>query len=62
MTMTDTTSTDLELELEFGRTDVPLARRGAPVRVMALGLWGVVGGLLAYGVVQTALKAAALFG
>lgn len=35
---------------------------GAPVRAMALGLWGVVGSLLAYGVLQTAIKAAALFG
>lgn len=36
--------------------------RDAPVRAMALGLWGVVGSLLAYGVLQTAIKAAALFG
>jgi hypothetical protein len=35
---------------------------GAPVRAMALGLWGVVGSLLTYGVLQTAIKAAALFG
>lgn len=38
------------------------AAAGAPVRAMALGLWVVVGSLLAYGVLQTVLKAAALFG
>jgi len=32
-----------------------------PVRSMSLGLWVVVGLLLSYGVVQTAMKAAALF-
>lgn len=35
---------------------------GAPVRVMAVALWGVVGSLLGYGILQTVLKAAALFG
>ena len=40
---------------------VPVAV-GAPVRIMALGLWGVVGSLLLYGVTMTAIKAAALFG
>lgn len=35
---------------------------GAPVRIMALGLWAIVGSLLLYGVSMTALKAAALFG
>ncbi|WP_202628136.1 hypothetical protein [Cellulomonas sp. APG4] len=35
---------------------------GAPVRVMAVALWGVVGTLLGYGILQTVLKAAALFG
>jgi hypothetical protein len=34
----------------------------APIRIMAMGLWGVVGSLLTYGVVMTAIKAAALFG
>lgn len=34
---------------------------GASVRAMAIGLWGVVGTLLGYGVVQTVIKAAALF-
>lgn len=34
---------------------------GAPIRLMAMGLWGVVGTLLAYGVLQTVLKATALF-
>ena len=29
---------------------------------LALGLWAVVGSLLAYGVLQTVLKASALFG
>ena len=65
MTMTDTTTEvelnlELELELELGARSA--APRGVPVRAMALGLWGVVGGLLAYGVLQTVLKAAALFG
>ncbi len=40
----------------------PVAAGNAKVRVLALGLWGVVGGLLAYGVVQTVVKAGALFG
>ena len=31
------------------------------VRAMAIGLWGVVGTLLGYGVLQTAIKASALF-
>lgn len=31
-------------------------------RIVASGLWVFVGGLLAYGIVQTAIKAAALFG
>ncbi|MCC2315483.1 MFS transporter small subunit [Cellulomonas xiejunii] len=50
------------------RTDEPVATddvatvTGAPVRAMALALWVVVGSLLTYGVAQTALKAAALFG
>jgi hypothetical protein len=61
MTMTDsTTELDLELDLELDAVSAP--RRGVPVRAMAFGLWGVVGSLLAYGVLQTTLKAAALFG
>ena len=32
------------------------------IRLLAFGLWGVVGALLAYGIVQTVVKAAALFG
>lgn len=32
------------------------------IRMMAVALWLVVGALLTYGVVQTAVKAAALFG
>lgn len=39
---------------------VPAATTGGAVRIAALGLWGVVGTLLAYGVLQTAVKAAAL--
>lgn len=35
---------------------------GAAVRVAAVGLWCVVGTLLGYGVLQTALKAVAIFG
>lgn len=38
------------------------AGSGATIRVAAVALWGVVGSLLAYGVLQTALKASALFG
>ena len=38
------------------------APTGTTIRVMAVGLWGVVGTLLGYGVLQTVLKAAALFG
>jgi hypothetical protein len=38
------------------------ATQPAPVRLMALGLWGVVGSLLAYGIVMTVIKASALFG
>ncbi|MCC2316747.1 hypothetical protein [Cellulomonas chengniuliangii] len=40
----------------------PAAAGNAKVRMLALGLWGVVGGLLVYGVVQTVMKAGALFG
>lgn len=35
--------------------------QGAPIRVMAIGLWGVVGSLLGYGVLMTVIKATALF-
>ena len=38
-------------------TTVPLA-----LRATAIGLWVVVGALLVYGVSQTVIKAAALFG
>ncbi len=39
-------------------------RAGTPrtTRLVASGLWVFVAGLLAYGIVQTAIKAAALFG
>lgn len=40
---------------------LPMAHGGAPVRAAAMALWAVVGVLLAYGVAQTAIKAAALF-
>ncbi|WP_024285851.1 hypothetical protein [Cellulomonas sp. KRMCY2] len=36
-------------------------RPAVPVRIMALSLWGIVGGLLSYGIVMTAIKAASLF-
>lgn len=36
--------------------------RGGQVHVLAMGLWAVVGSLLAYGVAQTVVKAASLFG
>lgn len=39
----------------------PRAKR-PKITAFALGLWVVVGALLAYGVTQTAIKAAALFG
>lgn len=35
---------------------------GGRAAVLAMGLWVVVGGLLAYGVAQTVLKASALLG
>ena len=38
------------------------AQVGATVRVMAMGLWVVVGSLLCYGTTMTVIKAAALFG
>jgi hypothetical protein len=61
MTMTDTTAELEELELKLALA-ADAAPRGVSVRAMAIALWGVVGSLLAYGVLQTALKAAALFG
>ena len=36
--------------------------RRPPITSMAVALWVVVGGLLTYGVSQTVIKAAALFG
>lgn len=39
-----------------------VAGAGGRATSLALGLWVVVGGLLAYGVLQTALKASAIFG
>ena len=46
-----------------GATTVPIHPTTAGRRsAFALGLWLVVGGLLAYGVMQTVLKASALFG
>lgn len=39
----------------------PAVAAGGSVRAMAIGLWGVVGTLLGYGVLQTAIKASALF-
>ena len=40
----------------------PARGAGAAVRTAAIVQWVVVGALLAYGVSQTAIKAAALFG
>lgn len=40
----------------------PAQAGGTRATSLALGLWVVVGSLLAYGVLQTALKASALFG
>ena len=42
-------------------TEAPAAV-GAPIKTMALALWGVVGSLLTYGIVMTVIKATALFG
>jgi hypothetical protein len=35
---------------------------GVQIRSLAIGLWAVVGSLLGYGIVVTAIKASALFG
>ena len=40
----------------------PVDARAGRAASLALGLWAVVGSLLAYGVLQTVLKASALFG
>ena len=46
-----------------GAATVPIHPTAASHRsAFALSLWLVVGGLLAYGVMQTVLKASALFG
>ncbi|MBC7290896.1 MAG: hypothetical protein H5T83_06120 [Actinotalea sp.] len=42
--------------------DAPAPGAGTGIRIAAVSLWGVVGSLLAYGVLQTVLKASALFG
>ena len=62
MTTIDTTTERERTEFDELDLPTPVAADGARVRLMALGLWGVVGSLLAYGVVQTVLKAAALCG
>lgn len=58
------TSTDTVLEPVVVEAGAPaeLQAAGARATTLALGLWVVVGSLLAYGVLQTALKASALFG
>ncbi|EYR62531.1 hypothetical protein N866_07765 [Actinotalea ferrariae CF5-4] len=56
---TDAVATDPQVS-----ADVPAehpAGSGTAIRVAAVALWGVVGSLLGYGILQTALKAAALF-
>lgn len=45
----------------WNRATAP-AVAGGRVRGMAVGLWAVVGTLLGYGILTTAIKAAALFG
>lgn len=67
MTATDTVldRTDVAtLDPETGTVPAPEAAAGSAGRAtsLAVGLWVVVGSLLAYGVLQTALKASALFG
>ena len=63
-----TTETVLEPAVEIADAEIAdaeaVAISPAPSRATtrALGLWAVVGSLLAYGVLQTALKASALFG
>lgn len=42
-------------------TDGAAVAPAGPVRLMALGLWGVVGSLLTYGIAMTVIKASALF-
>lgn len=54
------TTTDDVAAAAVDETAAPAA--GSAIRVAAVALWGVVGSLLAYGVLQTALKASALFG
>lgn len=39
----------------------PTPRTGVGITALATGLWVVVGSLLAYGIVMTAIKASALF-
>jgi hypothetical protein len=53
-------TTDAVLPAELDGADAP-KDPGAAIRVAAIALWGVVGSLLAYGVLQTVLKASALF-
>ena len=56
------TAFDQKVELTVECPGAPATGTPRSTRIVASGLWGFVGGLLAYGIVQTAIKAAALFG
>ncbi|WP_225755031.1 hypothetical protein [Actinotalea sp. Marseille-Q4924] len=60
MAVLETSTDDVALATEVRPADPP-ADPGATIRVAAIALWGVVGSLLGYGVLQTVLKASALF-
>lgn len=60
MAALETTTDDVALATELDGAEP--VDPGAAIRVAAVTLWVVVGSLLAYGVLQTVLKASALFG
>ncbi len=55
-------ATVTEAPVSDASPEVAPAQPGLAIRGMAVGLWAVVGTLLGYGILQTAIKAAALFG
>lgn len=61
MAVLETTTDEAAAPGTRDHADQP-AGSGVGIRVAAVTLWGVVGSLLGYGVLQTALKASALFG
>lgn len=60
--MTATTAITGASATDAGPGLAPPASTSRTAPVVASALWVFVGGLLAYGIVQTAIKAAALFG